>query len=276
MKEKFRIGELARLFNISSDTLRYYDKMDIIKPEYDKNSNNNYRYYDIRSMFKLSRILFLKNLNISLNEINKYMKNKNTSSLLKMLKKKNEDIDVKIHRLMNLKNKIQSKLELLENFENELNQIKVKTMNVRFGIFLDMNGLKDDYEIKQVFKKSEKYLKISSWLVEGQIYTSISEKNMKNGIFDKFRYFIEIESIEDDVHQHLDVLSESDYACITVLGPYEDMKKHYKTLVSWIYENDYEIIGDSIEKNIIDYDFSELESEYVSEIQIPVKKRSED
>lgn len=50
------------------------------------------------------------------------------------------------------------------------------------------------------------------------------------------------------------------------------MKNHYKTLANWIYGNEYEIVGDSIEKNIIDYDSTELEIDYVSEIQIPIKK----
>lgn len=272
MKEKFLIGEFARLFNISSDTLRYYDKLDILKPQYDE--RNHYRYYDIRSIFKLSRILFLRNLDISLNEIKEYMKNKNTGNLLNMLKKKDAELDFKIHHLMNLKHKIQLKIELLENYANEFEQIKVKTLNKRYGAFLDMNELNDEYEIKQAFKKSEKYLKISSWLVEGQIYTSLSKSNMDKGIFNRFRYFIEIEfeSIENEIHQQLEVLPKNEYACITVLGPYTEMVRHYKTLITWIYENEYEIIGDSIEKNIIDYDSTESEIDYVSEIQIPIKK----
>jgi DNA-binding transcriptional MerR regulator len=270
MKEKFLIGELAKLFNISSDTLRHYDKLGLLKPDYDE--RNNYRYYAIRSMFKLSRILFLKNLGISLGEIKEYMKNKNTGNFLSMLKKKNDEIDDRIHHLMNLKYKINSKLELLENVEHQLNQIKIKTFKKRYGIFLDINELKSEYEIKQAFKKNEKYLKISSWLVEGQIYTSLSKADIDKGIFSRFRYFIEIESLEDEMHQQLEIIPESEYICIAVRGPYEDMAKHYEALVSWIINHDYRIIGDSIEKNIIDYDSSESEDEYVSEIQIPIEK----
>ena len=43
---KLSIGEVARLFNISKDTLRYYDKIGILKPEVNK--ENGYRFYDIR------------------------------------------------------------------------------------------------------------------------------------------------------------------------------------------------------------------------------------
>ena len=48
-------------------------------------------------------ILFLKNLEFSLSEVDTYMKNKNTNNLLKMLDEKEADIDHKIQLLQNLK-----------------------------------------------------------------------------------------------------------------------------------------------------------------------------
>jgi len=270
MKDKFLIGELSKLFNISSDTLRHYDKIDLLKPDYD--DNNNYRYYSIRNFFKLSRILFFKNLGIPLEDIKKYMRNKNTNNLLSLLKKNEAEIDLKMNRLTNLKKKIQTKLELLESINKELDIVKLKKIPDRVGVFLDMKDVGNDSEIKQAFKKNEKYLKISSWLIEGQVYTSLSKENMEKGIFNKFRYFIEIVSMESDSSKQLDEIPKNEYACITFLGPYRDMEKHYKLLIGWIAENGYKIIGDSIEKNIVDYDFSDSENEYVSEIQIPIAK----
>lgn len=271
MKDKFLIGELSKIFNISTDTLRHYDKIDLIKPDYDE--NNDYRYYSIRNFFKLSRILFLKNLDISLIEIKKYMGNKNTNNLLSLLKKKDAEIDIKINRLLNLKKNIQTKLELLENIEDKLDQIVIKKIPQRIGVFIDLNDLESDYEIKQTFKMNEKYLKISSWLIEGQIYTSLSKENMNKGILNKFRYFIEIVPIDSEVYKQLKIFPENEYVCMAFLGPYSDMVKHYQLLIRWIDENGYQIVGDSIEKNIVDYDFSDSENEYISEIQIPVKKQ---
>ncbi|MBF4693511.1 MerR family transcriptional regulator [Fusibacter ferrireducens] len=273
MKDKFLIGELAKMFNISTDTLRHYDRIGLLKPECDP--NNDYRYYDIRSFFKLSRILFFKNLDISLEEINRYMKHKNTSNLVSLLKRKEEEIDHKINRLMNLKNKIQTKLELLENIDNELDEIKIKRIPARRGIFLDMNDVASDYEIKKAFKANEQYLKTSSWLIEGQIYTSLSKENMDQGIFTRFRYFIEVVSVDSEQFSQTVEIPEQDCACITFEGPYCEMPKYYEVLTCWIRENGYVIAGDSIEKNIVDYDFSDSEYEYVSEIQIPIERASQ-
>ncbi|WP_312649356.1 MerR family transcriptional regulator [Aminipila sp.] len=272
MKDKFLIGELSKIFNISTDTLRYYDKINLIKPEHDE--SNDYRYYSIRNFFKLSRILFLKNLDISLGEIKKYMGNKNTNNLLCLLKKKEEEIDIKMNKLVNLKKKIQTKLELFENIEGQLDQIIIKKIPQRTGEFIDMNNIKSDYEIKQTLKRNEDYLKISSWLIEGQIYTSLSKEDMEKGIFNKFRYFIEIVPIDSEFCKQLKIIPENQYVCIAFLGPYRDMGKHYQLLIRWIEDNGYQIAGDSIEKNIVDYDFSDSENEYISEIQIPIIKKS--
>ena len=64
------------------------------------------------------------------------------------------------------------------------------------------------------------------------------------------------------------------YACISFLGPYRDMHRQYEILILWIELNGYVITGNSIEKNIVDYDFSDSEEEYISEIQIPVKNQT--
>lgn len=271
MKGKFLIGELSKLFNISTDTLRYYDKIDLLKPDYEK--ENGYRYYGVRKFFQLSRILFFKQLDISLKDIKKYMNNKNTNNLINLLKKKEEEIDTKINNLINLKKKISSKLDLLESVkEDNINVIKVKRIPERIGVFLDINNNKDDYEIKQTLKKNEEYMKMSSWLSEGQIYTSVLKENILKSDFSKFRYFVEVVSTKNILYEDLELISENDYACIVFSGPYEDIEKHYIILIKWIEENGYTIIGESIEKNIVDYDFSDSEEEYISEIQIPIRK----
>jgi DNA-binding transcriptional MerR regulator len=270
VKDIFLIGELSKLFNISTDTLRHYDRIDLLKPNYDE--NNNYRYYSIRDFFKLSRILFLKNLDIPLEEVKKYMRNKNTENLLSLLKKKDEEIDYKINRLMNLRKKIQTKLEMLESIKHELDQVKIKRIPERIGVLLNTNEIENKYSIKQNFKENEKHLRTSSLLIEGQVYTSLSKENMERESFDKFTYFIEIMSSDEEVCRQLKIIPEHEYACVAFLGPYRDMDKHYKILINWIKENGYIISGDSIEKNIVDYDFSDSEDEYVSEIQIPILK----
>lgn len=272
MKEKFLIGELSKIFNISTDTLRYYDKIGLLKPEYD--SANHYRYYSVEKFFILSRILFLKSLDISIKDIKNYLDNQNTNHLLMLLKNEGAEIDTRIHHLMNLKGKITSKIELIEGVDKYINEIRIERFPERWGVFIDIENIEDDCEIKNSFKRHGAHLKMSSWLIEGQIYTSISKENILERRFHKFNYFIEILSRDEDDSTQVKVLKENDYACIVFCGSYDKIEHYYKLLIQWIEENDYEIAGDSIEKNIVDYGFSNSEEEYISEIQIPIILKS--
>ncbi|SDK82164.1 MerR family transcriptional regulator [Natronincola ferrireducens] len=269
MKEKFLIGEISKIFDISTDTLRYYDRIGLLKPDYDE--VNRYRYYSIEKFFILSRILFLKGLGISLEDIKNYFNNQNTDHLLTLLKNKEADIDRKINCLMNLKRKIASKIDLIEGVDKYIDEIRIERLPERWGVFIDIENIEDDYEIKNSFKKHGNHLKISSWLTEGQIYTSISKENILKEQFHRFNYFIEILCREENTNIQHKVLQEKDYACIVFCGSYNNIEHYYRKLIRWIEENGYEIDGDSIEKNIVDYGFSHSEEEYISEIQIPVK-----
>lgn len=271
MKGKFLIGELARIFNISADTLRHYDRIGLFQP--DPNEKNKYRYYNIGKFFLLSRILFLKNLNISLEEIKGYLSNQRTEHLLTMLKEKDDAIDKEIEHLQNMKKKIRSKVELIEESKTYMNTIRIRHIGERRGVFIDIDDVEDDVEKKRSFSAHESYLKVSSWLIEGQIYTALAMEDILTRRFERFKYFIEVVSGEDTATTQLKVIPEMDYACLIFSGPYSEIEASYKELHLWIYENGYEIAGDSIEKNIMDYGFTSSEEEYISEIQIPVRKK---
>lgn len=269
MKNKFQIGEMAKFFRISSETLRHYDRIGLLRSTQD--DDTKYRFYDVRALFQLSRILFLKSLDIPLNEIKMYMQRKSTENLLNMLRKKEKALEDKIYHLNMLKDKISTKLDLFDNVERDKGQVMVRLYPERSGFYLDLNSLKDESEIIQAFKDHSDFFGISSWLIEGQIYTSVKKESMQAGVFNQFRYLIEV-PYDASAHQMIQKIPAGTYACLIVVGSYRDMSSHYETLTRWIAKEGYHICGDSIERNIVDYDFSDSEDEYVSEIQIPISK----
>lgn len=271
MKDKFLIGELANIFNISSDTLRHYDKINLLKP--DDNQKNKYRYYSIRKFFLLSRILFLKNLNIPLDGIKEYLKDQSSDHLLKLLTEKDDAIDKEIEHLQNMKLKIKSKMDLIHESSLYLDEIRIRHIPERKGVFLNIENTEDDAERKRSFTAHESFLKVSSWLVEGQIYTALSMTNILNRKFLDFNYFIEIVSAENTPSTQISTLPEMDYACLIFKGPYSQFVHAYDKLLVWIKAHHYTIVGDAIEKNIMDYGFTSSEEDYISEIQIPIVKQ---
>jgi len=64
----FRIGDFSRLSQVSVKALRFYDEVGLLKPTY-VDRDTGYRYYSATLLSRLNRILALKELGFSLEEI---------------------------------------------------------------------------------------------------------------------------------------------------------------------------------------------------------------
>jgi DNA-binding transcriptional MerR regulator len=62
------IGDYSRLTHVPAKTLRYYDEIGLFRP-IKVDSLTGYRYYSVEQLPRLYRILSLKELGISLNQI---------------------------------------------------------------------------------------------------------------------------------------------------------------------------------------------------------------
>ena len=68
-------------------------------------------------------------------------------------------------------------------------------------------------------------------------------------------------------------IEETTATCIFHKGSYADFSKSYAVLLRYIEENDYEIAGNIRESYIDGIWNKDDESEWLSEIQIPVRKK---
>ncbi|MGA3599197.1 MerR family transcriptional regulator [Lysinibacillus agricola] len=102
MKEHYyTIGEVAKLSNLSVQTLRYYDQIDLFKPAY-IDTLTNYRYYHDNQIFYLDIIKSLKYIGITLEDIKKAL-GLTSGELLGFLEQQEQRIEEKISRLNEVK-----------------------------------------------------------------------------------------------------------------------------------------------------------------------------
>lgn len=64
----FRIGEFSRLSRVSVRMLRHYDQLGLLRPSH-TDSSTKYRYYSADQLPRLNRILALRDLSFSLDQI---------------------------------------------------------------------------------------------------------------------------------------------------------------------------------------------------------------
>ena len=69
---KMHIKEFAKLCGVSVRTLHYYDEICLLKPAF-VDEQNNYRFYDEKSLMRIQEILFFKELDFPLKSISEIL-----------------------------------------------------------------------------------------------------------------------------------------------------------------------------------------------------------
>lgn len=108
----FSIGELSNLTGVSIQTLRFYDRINLFKPIY-IDPSNNYRYYDIKQIFRLNTIKYLRFIDFSIQQIQQMMSS-STPEQITFLEQQETAIDHKIQELRQIKQLVRGQQQQLE------------------------------------------------------------------------------------------------------------------------------------------------------------------
>jgi DNA-binding transcriptional MerR regulator len=110
----FRIGDFSQLGQVSIRTLRLYDEMGLLKPaEIDKFTG--YRYYSIEQLPRLNRILALKDLGLSLEQIGDLLKLDLPADQLRgMLMLKQAEIEQQMQDMQAQMRRVEGRLKQIE------------------------------------------------------------------------------------------------------------------------------------------------------------------
>ncbi|MEG1311260.1 MAG: MerR family transcriptional regulator [Romboutsia sp.] len=197
---KLSIGQVSKLFEISSDTLRHYDKIGILKPEINK--NNGYRCYSLQHLDKLSLILGTKYLGISLSDIKETIESEDIKEYKNLIIRQDELIKEKIEKLKNLQKTLDSANEVLEtiiNFENQYDFTKLKDYKMDYKFYgIDIKNLLEGEFYKIYLSNLEKELQVLDEEEYFYTYKILEDKEVKeneNVVFirenEKNRYIIQ-------------------------------------------------------------------------------------
>ena len=91
MKDYYTIGETAKLLGISAQTLRYYDREGILRPDY-INEQTGYRYYSYHQFHTIDRIKYLQGFGLSLEDIGQIIQEGTVEHLLPLLAARKEEL----------------------------------------------------------------------------------------------------------------------------------------------------------------------------------------
>ncbi len=271
-KEKeiyYRIGMFAQMNHVSIKTLRYYDDIGLLHPSY-VDESNGYRYYRSSQMPQLYRIIALREIGFTILEIKQIL---NGESQTKLLQKKK-------HALM-------------------MEQINTSKRIALIDWYLDGNIPTSDYSI--VIKSLPK-VDVACMLVTLETYAELCTKMPEMGAkMEKlgcecmepdycFTIYQEPHFKETNISaiicesvtekkEDCDGLVFKTFeqvplaTCVLHKGPYNGLFNAYSSLVKFIEESDYEIVDLPREVYIDGVWNKDDPADWLTEIQIPVKKR---
>lgn len=123
---QFSVSQFARLNGVSRQTLLFYDRIGLFKPEYI--AENGYRFYTWDQSDILTAIQALKTAGLSLDEISNYLKSRDVDSSLEIYSKQIQKISDHIDQLIQIRNSLQTRTGLLKKIRAiDTNQIYIES-----------------------------------------------------------------------------------------------------------------------------------------------------
>lgn len=106
MKNYYYIGEVSSLLGISAQTLRYYDKIGLVRPAH-VNDQSGYRQYTYDQIHYIERIRYLQNLGLSLTDIRSALQSGQVKNLLRVLSEQKSNIQETMNKLKEIENNLE-------------------------------------------------------------------------------------------------------------------------------------------------------------------------
>ncbi len=282
-EELFTIGQISEICNIPVKTLRYYDDIGLLPPEY-VDSQNNYRYYIKKQILFLNIIKHFKTSGFSLQDIGLLLKREDLSMLENKL----------VERMHQVQNKIRELQYLRDKMELDIKYLK---MGKDFSEYLENEGETWDrkgIEIKQIPKIPVLFTRYNCPSNPGAYIKRFSELNTLMEKYKLFRvgplmaifydHYTKFDYNNADIEVCLPVAGNLDncpcireyggFLGVTLLhkGQYSKMPESYGAALEWIEKKGYKYKVPVTEKYIIDTASTTLEDNYITEIIMPVEK----
>lgn len=272
----FRIGEFSQIAQVPGSVLRYYDEIGLLKPER-VDHRTGYRYYSARQLPRLHRILALKELGLTLDQITQLV---------------NEDVQAgEIRGMLTLKKAqieqtVQAEMARLRQIEAHLQVIEMADAPT-FDIVLKRVPEQHYLSLRSILPSPDAALAIMGEMVEtlpgrlgdnalGHFTTVIHSETLESDRLD-----IELGAILLNTRSRpvtlpgnrvlkVGTLSAVDsMATVVRVGGFENNCRSYGAIGLWVEDNGYSIVGPGREV-LIKPPRSGQVDEMVTEIQFPV------
>lgn len=267
----YKIGMFAAMNRVTVKALRFYEAQGLLIPAH-IDEESGYRYYTMSQMAVVHQITALKQAGFTLEDISRINAGDDKDTFL--LNKKAE--------LLGKISKLTAQIALIDGYLAQ-KEVKLDTpvliKTIPEVTVAAMRDRIDSYDIlfELMPKMGEQMEKAGcECAIPEYCFTNYLEPGYKDeDILVEICQAVTEESVEQE-GLYFRKMPRIQAACIYHKGSYDNFAGTYATVLRYIEENDYEIVGAIREKYIDGVWNKDDESQWLSEIQIPVRKRNEE
>ena len=269
-KDLYQIGEVARLFHLSISLLRHYNKTGLVTPEY-TDPDTGYRYYSLRQFECLNTIRYLRALDMPLEEIADFLHNRDTGRIQELLSKqlvqvhkKQQELAVIEHQIKNRLNQIQGALSAHpgEIFLEKKAPLKLACMKKQLN---PENYLDLEYSIREMEQGNS-----PASIFLGKVGVGLFYESLKAHRFKPYDFVFIILEEDDPIKGQVIHIPEITWAVIRFHGSHEQAPGFYEKLLSYFKDEGLAPESFALEMTLIDYGLTHDQSQFITEIQIPL------
>ncbi len=250
MRKQYTVGEVAKYLGISRDTVRYYDKKNIVIARKD---DKGYRYYTREDIIALSYVLNLKVLRISLKDIQFMMSESSLDKSIQIVKKHEEKIKKELRDMSNCLSVINDYRISLEGAQKYCNSFSIeKNSVIIYKKIVDYN----EFDVIGEFNAlAPNHTNVLSFLIDKDLFLSDEIGNFNNV---KHNFVPIVSMIDDDKEGKEDkyikngfLLYEYSKCAKAIIDTYANYDyTHVIEIRKKIVEQGYKIIGDVMWRSI--------------------------
>lgn len=260
------IGQFAALHEINKKTLMWYDEVGLFKPAVVK--ENGYRFYTYFQSSTLETILMLRELGVSVSEIQKFMDERSAKSLESLLGEKLEELDRNILHLKEVrKGLVKHRKDMSELMNIDLSEVKIIEKDEQYLAIV--NTSKDtpfEEEIEMQIAEIKKYR--LRRMYDTSYGSMISVESLLRGEFDDYTaLFMKVPRPSEKNKLHIQPRGR--YLRAYCKGNWDRLPQRYAELLAYARENEIKLGGYSYEMGINETVIDSIE-EYITQIEIPV------
>jgi DNA-binding transcriptional MerR regulator len=282
----FKIGDFSKFTCVSIKQLRHYDELGLLKPKL-VDPFTGYRYYSADQLPRLNRILALRDLGFSLEQIARLLdESVSLEQLRGMLKLRHAEIEQQMQREQSRLTRIESRLQQIADAEAPLLHYDVVLRSVETQV---VAGIRQQVEtngndVALLFDKVERFA----------ANHQVRAPSPPLLLYHDGEYSVSQREVEVLVPLNRQLAGAppitvrtlagwASMACVIHTGGYDRLGHAFGALLRWIEANRYQISGplrelylrfgaDQAGYRLPDVYLTNNDAEFVTELQLPIKR----